>query len=765
MTCFSPLADAFYFDEYPAARGGDWSPACHDLFAQRYGEPMPTELGAPICQGSNPCIPCARDARVLELMSHVTEEYFARLSAAIAKARPSSAAIVSIFRVPAADNGAGLDGGRGLYETSGLLLPDNTVAKTELAIPTHISPPSRADAPEFEPTILKSFGYTVARDGADKPSFDAPSPGHIWIPGLDRPSDALCSSATMISYGAIANPDHKESDIPDDGLFASTYALAANLSAAWAEQPSLRPVRYASVLFSESARAAHLPDDVAGAWDSILYPTVGAFRALVRARLPAKVLVDWQLLAWCPAADNCSTLVASHPIIVSPSLPSLPPDLGGALAGYSKAGGTLIETTAAGERWNQSSALPALEAALLENIEALSLPPRVQLNGGEGVGAPLAQLTAYESARGDELLLFALNDFEHCWGGSTAKPMPAVTNLTLSLSLPEATAPLRAIDRITGDALTIVPSRGDGPTVWSITLPPVPVVAAVAVTLGPLPSSMAEATAEATAQPGGEAAVEAAVEPGSEDVTSGNGKYEFVGKWRGQHGSSVGLCTCSLVAPEWVITAAHCATRVLKDEPVTVQVTFSQSGGIKRGVTNCVHSHSNASAVGLADAAGTLAASGGSGEGEDVALCKLKTPLHAFPAVRLNADLYKTNGPHGPPVTCVGTAGGYHAVGPKTLEYENNGGHLYVNNAGGSGMKAGDSGGAWVHTIHTNVTAKGTNTTVTELILSGVIHGGEGSKGVAAQVSFLRPWIDKTTNGTARWISVLHGTEVWRTSE
>jgi hypothetical protein len=231
-------------------------------------------------------------------------------------------------------------------------------------------------------------------------------------------------------------------------------------------------------------------------------------------------------------------------------------------------------------------------------------------------------------------------------------------------------------------------------------------------------------------------------------VADANGKWCAVAKWRGEHksaelGEVVGLCTAELVAKDWIITAAHCATRVLKKEPVHVQLTFSQSNKpeVKRGIKSC---HK---CIGM---------------DVDVVLCKLSVPVNAFAPFTLNSDLYRTNAPakKGKGVYTVGTSGGYHEEGPKALEYEGNGAHLYVHKAdaaaadaaaaaGGLGMKAGDSGGAWVHEVHNGGKA--------QYLLSGVIHGGSSSRGIAAQVSFMRSWIDKTTNSTAQWGSASAG--------
>ena len=94
----------------------------------------------------------------------------------------------------------------------------------------------------------------------------------------------------------------------------------------------------------------------------------------------------------------------------------------------------------------------------------------------------------------------------------------------------------------------------------------------------------------------------------------------------------------------------------------------------------------------------------------DVVICKLKLGVGSVSPLLLNSDKY-TTAQHGKAVMCVGTAGGYHADGPKALEYEGNGAHLYVSQSSGSGMKAGDSGGAWIHEVSvTNATSNVTTT-------------------------------------------------------
>ena len=213
--------------------------------------------------------------------------------------------------------------------------------------------------------------------------------------------------------------------------------------------------------------------------------------------------------------------------------------------------------------------------------------------------------------------------------------------------------------------------------------------------------------------------------------------YPFVAKWRGQHGTAVGLCTAELIAPLYIITAAHCATRMLKNETVHVHVEFENATttNLRRDVVqhSCVHAP----------------------RGTDVAICRLiaSVPPAEVVPVALVSDIYRTGESNLPEVECVGTYHGLHATGPKALLAEKSGQHVYVDNTNASGMHAGDSGGAWVVR-----SARARASADEQLLLVGVIHGGETNHGkrlgVAAQVAYIGGWINATTNGTARWRSV-----------
>ena len=215
-------------------------------------------------------------------------------------------------------------------------------------------------------------------------------------------------------------------------------------------------------------------------------------------------------------------------------------------------------------------------------------------------------------------------------------------------------------------------------------------------------------------------------------------EYSFVAKWRGVHAEAehpdVGLCTAELIAPRWIITAAHCAIRKFRNETdyVHIELPNAATPNLRRDVAQegCLHAPG----------------------GVDVALCRLteNVPADQTPPVPLNNALYYTGGVRPPAegVMCVGTYGGLHATGPKKLITEASGEKLYVDNTEGSGMHAGDSGGAWL--MQHNDTGVAGSWALTAVIHGGVSEGGH-RRGVAAQVSYIRQWINSTTDGTVQW--------------
>ena len=283
-------------------------------------------------------------------------------------------------------------------------------------------------------------------------------------------------------------------------------------------------MRWASVLFSETARNAFLPEDAVGAWQQLLFPTVGALGALLHAALPARLHATSALpgqrspfpsdpprsgapaggLASArragrgdgegapdagvnihskPATPSLHAHAPPHTRALSVSIQVTPPDallpdaVRKAVGAYEAAGGTRLVVTAA-DGWNASRARPAAEAALVSSLRAAaSAPPKVALAPLAAVDAAGVTLHAYEAP--GQLLAFVLNNATGCFGKSTGPLPPTVAGLSLELASLGA-APASATEVVSGRAL---PVQSVGAGRWSVALPDVAVVAAVAVKL------------------------------------------------------------------------------------------------------------------------------------------------------------------------------------------------------------------------------------------------------------------------------------------
>jgi hypothetical protein len=184
--------------------------------------------------------------------------------------------------------------------------------------------------------------------------------------------------------------------------------------------------------------------------------------------------------------------------------------------------------------------------------------------------------------------------------------------------------------------------------------------------------------------------------------------FGYVGAWRGQpkEAQSIGIGTAELIAPDWVITAKHVATKVIANPDASrVTVHFQTPAG--------VFSAKVVAAFGADDA--------------DVALARLDRPLTNVPVIALASNAL----PQGrlAKITMIGHSGDKHALFDRLCRLKND--DLVRVERGETGtLKGGDSGGAWI--------SGGTN--AVDAVLVGIVHGG----GHAPEVSRLRTWIDAT---------------------
>ena len=140
-------ADAFFFDEYPGSIGGDWNPACQALYHARHGMAMPTDHVVGYGRDGE-TFPMSTSRNVLQLMSDVTETYFAELVAAIGNATTLH------FMNEMASVRNGIRSTPAVHDARGLTPATSAVA----LVSTHLVPAPDDGAELYETTRLLSYG-------------------------------------------------------------------------------------------------------------------------------------------------------------------------------------------------------------------------------------------------------------------------------------------------------------------------------------------------------------------------------------------------------------------------------------------------------------------------------------------------------------------------------------------------------------------------------------------------------------------------------
>ncbi|MBN1342173.1 MAG: hypothetical protein JXQ73_05815 [Phycisphaerae bacterium] len=261
-------ADGFYFDERHMPKTGCWCASCKKAFKQATGLDHP--------ERADPSDPVWH--RLIDFNNLTIERTFLKWRRAIHQRNPSVVMLIGSNTWPTiADR----------HMTNRLFRIADSM-KTEFSLPARnpggVVFPLDASMKPVEKDAKLALGYTLARDSADG------RPAHIWTHGLRDETSSLFAVAGMITHGCIANLDVPENTIPNPA-FKKAFALGEKVSPYFA---GTTPIRWAMIHYPELARDQYATDPKE-AWRRVLYPTYGAYLALLRARLPAGIVTDSQL--------------------------------------------------------------------------------------------------------------------------------------------------------------------------------------------------------------------------------------------------------------------------------------------------------------------------------------------------------------------------------------------------------------------------------------------------------------------------------------
>lgn len=446
--------DGFYYDHYAESPTGCYCQYCQAKFQAKFGRAMPTT--------QDPADPAYHD--VLRFNTESLQEHWAEVLGNVTAANPQVAHLLSVYKVPCANNG------NTVFETTRLLqINSNVVAKTEYTLPDRGS----CQTPDFATDTALPFGWALARDAAS-----ARSP-HVWMPRIMTADQARASAAAQLTWGAVANPDHTEARIPDFALFNSTYRQAALLD------PYLNntvPLPYAALLHSEQARDLLLPAHAPDAATQLINPAYAAFEAFLHARMPVTLLTD-TLLDTGGLVQHPSGLAVPLVVIVNRTL--LTPAHKAALANYTGKVLYLDSLAADPQSWTPPHTRQPLQAALLARVRALVGPPPVEVSSGSappGTAQATVAITSPASDRPRRLLVMVANNVTWCETPTGKKPSvppkPApISGLTLTVR-GLSSQPTGAFDVLSNTTIHFQPVPGE-PHSFSAALPNLDVLLAI----------------------------------------------------------------------------------------------------------------------------------------------------------------------------------------------------------------------------------------------------------------------------------------------
>jgi hypothetical protein len=376
--------DGFYFDERHLPPVGVWSKDFVRRFQAATGRPAPRKID-----------PQDPDYRLFKAFRAAQiEDTFAYWKKRVRERHPDIVFIISTTTIASL--------GDREMTTNLVRLADLPKSEFELAVKPMFNPVflNNPDLAKPDDDIKMALGWTYLRESADG------RPPHIWRPNSPGKAHAVSFAGVLLTYGCVANIDVHESWLP--GAKPGTPGAAAREGAQAAFElgakasPVLagtRPVRWAAVHISELMRDRR--DDLT-AWREVLWPAVGAFEVLTRARLPVATVNDFQLE---------HGMLEGYRVLFLPGEEELGARQKEAVARFRARGGVVI-----GQRpewkWDEPAKHADACAALTKEFEALAAP-LVRVCGG----IPTLHTVAYQEKNGAGLVIAITNEF--AWSETT----------------------------------------------------------------------------------------------------------------------------------------------------------------------------------------------------------------------------------------------------------------------------------------------------------------------------------------------------------
>ena len=342
-------ADGFYFDEAHMPKSGCWCDNCRRAFKEATGL-------------EHPEFPDAFDPvwhKLVEFNNATIERTFVKWREAIHERNPDLEMLIGSNTWPTVSD----------HHMNNRLFRIADSMKTEYNLPARTPAGLTYPRPEAGPAVdteLKvSLGYTLARDACDG------RPAHVWVHGLISETGALYAASGVMAHGCIANLDVSENTIPNR-MFRPAFELGERISPYFADT---EPVRWAAIHYPESARNTFGTNPDA-AWEKVLYPLHGAYKALHDACMPAGFVTDSQLEEG--ALDG-------YCVLFEPAPELLLPEMRKRLEAFRKAGGLVVENRPEWQ-WHVPQGVGEAREALSAQVkEAMPRPVFTVDGGAEGL--------------------------------------------------------------------------------------------------------------------------------------------------------------------------------------------------------------------------------------------------------------------------------------------------------------------------------------------------------------------------------------------